>query len=383
VYAQNEFVMVNDFETDAGDWRRTSEGVISGWVLDSRLTTPGEPHYSGEKALRVDALNAGGYTSSYYQFPVPFNAADMDEFRMWVYADDVFRIRAELGPGLIIGFAHYSAEDVGRWKELVFWISEEQAKLWQSQLLPVDEMRMIINPAQATVNGVIYPNGFDGILYIDDMRTRKRTPVVREYHTLIGFNDILDEFYYVTLAGGGTYFEVLLTDDPQPTEGEGILMFDYTSAWSQNLRINLKDFPEILEYDRIHMDIFVDGSSWATTALIMMTSQWLDEEGNPHGTSWTQLSETNLGAAVGGGWGEISAHYGPLNSVGNVFTDDDGTILDSLIPEIAGVYDDPNATIRLTITSQGAAANNMALAYIDNIRVSRPSATFVRDWELW
>ncbi len=159
-------------------------------------------------------------------------------------------------------------------------------------------------------------------------------------------------------------------------------MFDYTSGWSQNLRIDLKEFPEILEYNRIHMDIFVDGSSWATTALILMTSQWLDEDGNPHGTSWTQLSETNLGSAVGGDWGEISAHYGSLGSEGNIFTDDDGTTLDSLIPEIAGVYDDPNATIRLTITSQGAAANDGALAYIDNIRLSRPIITSVQDWEI-
>ena len=382
VGAQEEFTVVNDFETDPGDWRRDAEGAYTGWVTNSELTTAGEPHHGGESALKVDVSKTGGWVNSFYQFPVPFDATEMDEFRMWVYSEDEFYMRAEIGPGLIMGYDYYGWDDLGTWKEFVFWISEEQARHWESQLTAADEVRIHINPSEETVDGVLYPASFDGTIYIDDMSTRKRVPAAREYLTLIGFNDYSDE-YYISLAGGGIYFEVLIGEGPTPTEGEGILTFDYTSSWSMNIEIDLKDFPEILEYDRIHMDIFVDGTSWATTAMILRTSQWVDENGDPHGTSWTQISDANLGTGVGGDWVEISGHYGPLNSEGNKITDDDGTILDSLIPELIGIYDDPNTSISLTVTSQGSAANDGVFAYLDNIRLSRPSETSVSNWELW
>ncbi len=372
VSAQHTFVPVNDFETDIGGWRTNTEGVITGWVVNFDETTATEPHHGGNQAAKVEISNSGGWGSSYYQFPEPFDASDADEFRMWVYSDRVFRLRAELGPGLILGFANYAPNDIGTWKELVYWISEEQAELWRDNIAPADELRLIINPSAETVDDVEYPSGFQGTIFIDDMRVRKRIPVEREYLTLIGFNNIDDE-WYIRLRGG-TYFEVDLSGYPQPTEGEGTLLFDYTSGWTRNIEINLIEFPEFLEYDRIHMDIFVDGSSWATTALILSTSEWLDENGEPHGTAWTQLSETNLGSAVGG-WGEISAQYGPVDSEGFQF--------DWLLPEIAGVYDAGGGRIGISITSQGAAANDGVMAYIDNVRLSRPVPdAIVEEWEL-
>jgi len=191
--AQNEFITVNDFETDPGDWRRDTESNIIGWVIDSNLTATDEPHHGGEKALRIEALKAGGWSSSYYQIPNPVDATDMDEFRVWVYCEDVFRIRAEIGPGLIMGFNNYGWDDVGTWKEFVFWISEEQAIHWQNQLSPADELRLVINPSESTIDDVLYPGEFEGILYMDDMRMRKRTPVQREYHTPGQSHEIVEE----------------------------------------------------------------------------------------------------------------------------------------------------------------------------------------------
>lgn len=379
--AQNEFITVNDFENDPVDWRRDAENNIIGWVIDSHLTAIGEPHHGGEKALRIDVLNTGGWGSSYYQFPDPVDATKMDEFRVWVYSEDVFRLRVEIGPGLIVGFNYYGLDDVGNWKEFVFWISEEQAVHWRDQLSPADELRLIINPSETSLDEVLYPNGFEGTIYMDDMRMRKRIPVEREYHTLIGFNEYYDEDY-VRLSGG-TYFEVLLDEGPTPPEGNGILMFEYTQSWTSNITIDLKEFPEILEYDRIHFDIFVDGSSWATTSMRLRTSQWIDENGEPRGTSWTVLSDNNLGTAVGGDWAELSGHYGPLDSEGNIMVEDGNHTIEDLRQEISGVFDDPNASISLTITSQGSSANDGVLAYIDNLRLSRPSTTGVSNWELW
>lgn len=367
---QDEFILINDFESELGDWRRDADGAIQGWVLDSwRFTTPDEPHHGGQSAGRMDVLHEGGWASSYYQFPVPVDAAEAGEFRMWVYSEDIFRLRVELGPGLMLGFRNYGWDDVGTWKEFIFWIQEEQAVLWNSILPSADELRLIINPSESTIDGVDYPNGFEGTIYIDDMRFKKRTPVEREFLTLIGFNDIFDEDF-VTLTGGGTYFEVVLSDDPVPTEGEGILFFDWTQGWNQNIRINLRDFPEILEYDRIHVDIFVDSTaSWATTSLRL----------NKSVGPTIILCEYHISPVLGNDWAEMAGQYGHTDYEGY-----DGFSLDSLLPDIGAVFDDPNGTITVTVTSQGGSGIDGAMAYIDNIRLSRPvEKTSIKIWELW
>ncbi|RJP31557.1 MAG: hypothetical protein C4527_07535, partial [Candidatus Omnitrophota bacterium] len=235
-----------------------------------------------------------------------------------------------------------------------------------------DQLRLWINPGASTVDGVAYPDGFDGVIYIDDISIRKRIPVEREYLPLIGFNDVADEA--LISLNAGTYYEVDTSGNPQPTEGNGFLVFEYTSGWSENFTINLRNYPQILDYDRIHLDIFVDAASsnWAATSLILRSS-WVDAQGNAQGTGWAALSENILGSAVGD-WGELSGQYGPVDS--------EGFSNNWLWSEIEGVFDDPNGTISLTLTSQGADGVDLAYTYVDNIRLSRPVGVAVEHWDL-
>ncbi len=365
-FAQDDLIIVNDFETDVGQF--------TGWVAFSDLTQPDEPKHSGEYAGLLEVAHAdGGWASSIYTFPEQFEAADVDEFHMWVYSEQPFRMRVDLEVEIPMGFRYYTPDDVGTWKEFVFWLSSEQSKLWEERLSPADQLRLWINPSAETHDGVDYPNGFEGTIFIDDISVRKRQPVEREYLPLIGFNQTSDE-ELITL-NAGTYFEVDTNGDPPPTEGDGFLVFEFTSGWNENFTINLKDYPQILDYDRIHLDIFVDAdsSNWAASSLILRSS-WVDENGNDQGTGWATLSENILGSAVGD-WGELSGQYGPVDS--------EGFQLNWLWDEIEGVFDDPNGTISLTLSSQGADGVDLAFAYVDNIRLSRPvGGVSVQNWEL-
>ena len=367
VHGQDEFILVNDFEMDVGRW--------TGWVQFADFTAPDEPRHGGEAAVMLDALNDSGWSDSRWTLPEPIDASEADEFRMWVYSEDIFRIRADLGVEVPMGFRYYGPDDVGTWKELVYWISEEQSTLWEELFSSMTQIRFWVNPDSETEGGVEYPEGFEGIIYIDDMTLRKRVPVEREYIPLIGFNEQSDEAL-VSLEYGGSFFEIDTSGDPPPTEGNGVLLYEFTSDWSNSITINLRDFPEIRQYDRIHMTIFVDGdpSNWAATSLVLRAS-WVDENGDTRGTGSTSLSENILGYAVGD-WGEISGQYGSMDS--------EGYSLNWLFPEIEGVFDDPNGTLTLTLTSQGADGLDGVLTYVDNIRLSRPvGGVSVQDWELW
>jgi len=362
-----EYILFNDFEYEIGTW--------SGWAQWADFTVPGEPVHGGESAVKVDAFQNAGWTDARVVFPEGIDARGTDQFRLWVYSDQIFQLRVDLGVEVVLGFRNYGPSDVGTWKEMVFWYTEEQGKLWEDLLSNVNSLRLWINPQAATIEGVAVPNRFEGFVYFDDMRLRKRVPVEREYLPLIGFNREADAAL-VTLAGGGTAAEINLSGDPAPTEGTGFLMFYWTSGWSENITINLRDFPEFRNYDRIHFDLFVDGpSDWAAVASVLRVS-WTDENGNNRGTGWTTLDETIMGGSNAvGDWGEFSGQYGPLA--------DEGYTRNWLLPEIAGVYDDPNGTITLTLTSQGGDTLDGVPAYLDNIRLSRPKGSVVADWELW
>lgn len=366
-YAQHEFVVVNDFETEVGSW--------SGIVIYGDSTFEGDPVHSGNWAGMMEVSHAGGWSDARYTFPEPFDATEADEFRMWVYSDQPFRMRVDLIVDVVMGFRTYTPEDVGTWKEFVFWISEEQTALLYNGLQNASNLRMWINPDTATVNGVQYPSGFEGTIYVDDMRIRKRIPVEREYLPILGFNEISDE-EYVRLIGGGRYFEVNTSGFPEPTEGTGTLAFEYTSGWNENIEINLKDFSQIAQYDRIHFDIYIEGTgSWAADGLIFKCS-WVDANGNNRGTGWTTLSENILlSQHIGKEWAELSGQYGPVES--------EGYVNNWLFPEIEGVFDDPNGTFVLSITSQGDGPLDGVLAYIDNLRLSRPVGTSIHAWPVY
>ncbi|HQH72584.1 MAG TPA: hypothetical protein PK360_10940, partial [bacterium] len=285
----------------------------------------------------------------------------------------IFELRVDLGVEVVLGFRDYGPSDVGKWKEMVFWYTEEQGKLWADLLANVNSLRMWINPDASTIEGVDVPATFEGTIYFDDMRLRKRVPVEREYLPLIGFNSAADADL-VTLESGGAGAEINLSGNPTPTEGTGFLQFVWTAGWNENITINLRDFPQFRSYDRIHFDLFIDGpSDWGGCSQVLKVA-WTDANGNARGTGWTTLEETITGGAVGD-WREFSGQYGPLN--------DAGYTRDWLLPEVAGVYDDPNGTITLTLTSQGGDSLDSVPAYLDNIRLSRPKGSAVADWELW
>jgi hypothetical protein len=363
--AQQETISVCDFEMDVGTW--------SGFVTYADFSMPDEPRHGGEASVMLDVLQEGGWNDARWTLPEPVDISEADEFHLWVYSDQIFRLRTDPGVELPLGFRYYGPDDVGTWKEFVYWISEEQSTLWQDLLSSMSSMRFWINPDPETEDGVDYPDGFEGLVYMDDITARKRVPVEREYLPLIGFNDKADEDL-VSLEYGSSFFEVDTTGYPEPREGTGTLVWDFTSGWSENISINLRDYPQIADYDRIHLDIFVDGdpSNWAACALVLRTS-WVDADGNSHGTGWAGLSENILGYAVGD-WGELSGQYGPVDSEGFVFN--------WLKPEVVGVFDDPDGTISLMLTSQGADGLDGTYAYIDNIRLSRPVGTSIPDWEL-
>ncbi|MGC9328434.1 MAG: hypothetical protein ACP5I1_12435 [Candidatus Hinthialibacter sp.] len=364
-YAQDEYVVVNDFEYEIGSF--------TNWASDYGFTYPEEPRHSGEAAAYLNVIHEGGWASSIYTFETPFDARNADEFRMWVYSDQPFRLRVDLEVEIVMGNRYYTPDDVGTWKEFMFWISEEQSKIWEDALEAADQIRFWINPSAETHDGVEYPNGFIGLIYMDDMSIHMRKPVEREYKTIIGFNDEADADL-VTLANG-TYFEIMETDNPEPTEGDGFLLFDYTSGWNENFTINLKGFPEILDYDRIHLDLLIEQTGdWASCSLLLRAS-WTDADGNSRGTGWATLGEYIVNRARGEAWEELSGQYGPVES--------EGFSLNWLKDEISGVFDDPEGTISLTIITQGGESYDLALAYLDNIRLSRPVGTGVSEWALY
>ncbi len=360
-----EYIGFNDFEIEIGTW--------SGWAIAADYTVAGEPVHGGDYAAKVEGLQESGWTDARVVFPEGIDATGTDQFRVWVYSDQIFELRVDLGVEVVLGFRDYGPSDVGKWKEMVFWYTEEQGKLWADLLANVNSLRMWINPDASTIEGVDVPATFEGTIYFDDMRLRKRVPVEREYLPLIGFNSAADEGL-VTLESGGAGAEINLSGNPTPTEGTGFLQFVWTAGWNENITINLRDFPQFRSYDRIHFDLFIDGpSDWGGCSQVLKVA-WTDANGNARGTGWTTLEETITGGAVGD-WREFSGQYGPLN--------DAGYTRDWLLPEVAGVYDDPNGTITLTLTSQGGDSLDSVPAYLDNIRLSRPKGSSVADWELW
>ena len=344
-------------------------------MVYSDFTAPGDPVHGGEWAGLIDVLNDTGWSDTRYTFPEPVDLSQVDEFRLWVYSDQPFRMRVDMIIEIVMGYRYYTPDDVGSWKEFVFWISKEQSKLWEEELKVADRLRFWINPSSTTNNGVDYPQGFEGMIFIDDMQARKRVPVEREFLPLIGFNDPVDEDL-VSLQSGGVFFEVDQTGFPEPVEGDGVLAFEFTSGWNENIVIDLKQFPQILDYDRLHLDFYVDGTgSWAASALILRSS-WIDAEGNSRGTGWGTLSENIISSQhIGSEWAEFSGQYGPVQS--------NGFANDWIHDEVSGVFDDPDGTLTLTLTSQGAADLDGVLAYIDNIRLSRPIGASVDSWDLY
>jgi len=364
IFAQDEYVIFNDFEMDLGTW--------TGWAISSDYSAPDEPHHGGVTAAKVEVENTVGWQEARFRIADPVDGRGTDELHIWVYSTKVFRLRVDLGVDMILGFRNYTKQDLGQWKELVFWFPEEKAALWDNMLSAVRELRLWINPDAASISGVSYPKGFTGTIYFDDITLRKHQEVKREYLPLIGFNSASDEAL-VRVIGAGTA-QVDTSGAVTPTEGTGCLAFTWISAWGEKLVINLRGFPQFRQYDRVHFDLFLDGpsSDWAAITPILKSS-WTDANGKRHTVVGTDLEDNILGEAIGN-WKEFSGQYGPMNSTGYT--------RNGLLPELAGAYDDPNGTITLTFATEGGDGVNEKTAYIDNVRLSRPVGTFVQDWEL-
>ncbi len=307
---------------------------------------------------------------STWAFPEEVGTLDLshtDEFQIWVNADNIFQMNFEFG-GANLGYRYYREEDVGTWKKLVWWYTEETAAGFSA----VNSWGSFINPD--AFGG--FPAGFVGTMYLDDIsaRVRQDSPE-REYLLLNGFNSesdlenvTLNPDYAIGIAGGG---------EVAPREGSGYLAFHLSDTGANRFSLDLTRVPEFMNYDRLHFDMYVDGSAsggWGNFELFADVSS-PDAEGDLQ-TSSTTLLQGSYYAAATERWFSFGAQYGPV-------PDTDGFPLQNFKQNVAApVYATEGATLQLRLSSNGGGVEEIPM-YIDNLRLSRPAGTPVEAWELY
>ncbi|HOJ61342.1 MAG TPA: hypothetical protein PK878_13745 [bacterium] len=327
--------------------------------------------YEGETSL---ILIIDGGTSpwvfSTWEFPAEVGTLDLshtDEFQIWVNADNIFQMNFEFG-GANLGYRYYREEDIGTWKKLVWWYTEETA----AGFTEVNSWGSFINPE--AFSG--FPAGFVGTIYIDAIsaRVRQYSPE-REYLLLNGFNNesdlegvTLNPDYAIGIKKGG---------EVAASEGDGFLAFTLSDTGANRFSIDLTNVPEFMHYDRLHFDMYVDGAAtggWGNFELFVDVSM-PDAEGNLQTTTTTLLQGSYYIAATER-WFSFGAQYGPV-------PDTEGFLLQHFKQNVAApVYTTEGATMQIRLSSNGGGVEEIPM-YIDNLRLSRPAGTPVAAWELY
>lgn len=356
-YAQDEFIPIMDFEIDLPSF--------PGWVVFGDFTSADEPIHSGESAAIMEIEGTGGWNFGSFGFPAPVDLSETDEIHTWVNADDIFQMNLEFG-GQNLGYRGYTEDDIGNWKELIWWYPEEATERFGE----IGGWGSFINPAAS--GG--FPEDFVGTIFMDDVSARiRKAPPAREYFLINGFNSE-DDLANVTVNpdyDGG----IETGGDPPPTEGDGYLVVFLSDASNNRFSIDLTDVPEILEYDRFHFDVFLDGAgSWGNFDLSLTTSI-IDDAGNDVGISMTLLNGS-YNEAASQQWFEFVAQYGPVEGT-------EGFAFQNLREEsIAPVFSTEGATLSIGLSTNGGGVEESPL-YVDNIRLSREVGTHVEGWELY
>lgn len=367
VYAQEyQYIKVMDFE------EQTPPTISASWDYETGFSFDEEPHHGGNFSLIMIIYGGtGDWTFSTWQFPTEIGMLDLsntDEFDIWVYSDNIFQMNFEFG-GANLGYRTYNTGDLGSWKKLAWWYPEEIA----AGFTEVNSWGSFINPG--AWGG--FPNGFEGTIFIDDIgaRIRKDSPE-REYFLVNGFNTEAD-------LGNVTFDEnfpgsVGTQNDIAPVEGDGYLINTLSDDGYNRFILDLTNVPEVMDYDRIHFDIYVDGAAsggWGNFDFRLDTTMPAAD-----GTTVTYGTSLVAGSWYTGAtekWREYSGQYGPV-------ADTEGYNHQTLkTGQIAPVYSTEGATVSVRFTSNGGGANDLPV-YIDNVRLSRAvGGVGVNDWSLY
>lgn len=375
VYAQDEYIKIMDFE------EQTPPSISASWDYETGFSFAEEPHHGGDFSLIMIIYGGtGDWNFSQWSFPSEVGTngtvdlSGTDEMSLWVYSESIFQMNFEFG-GANLGYRGYGQEDLGTWKQLAWWYPEETA----ANFTAVNGWGSFLNPA--AMSG--FPNGFEGTIYIDDInaRIRKETPE-REYFLLNGFNseaDMANVEILNDLEGG------IKTDGVEPAEGDGYLYFVLTSDYDR-FSIDISDIPEFEQYERLHFDIYFDGSgSWGNFGYYIDTTPIdangkaiveYDADGNLQ-TDGMTLVNGSYAATATKKWHTYVQQYGPVEGT-------NGFAFQSLKDDlITPVYNAAEGKIFLRFGSNGDAAVEGSPIYMDNIRLSRPVGTPVTRWELY
>jgi len=356
-YKQDEFIKIMYFEIDLPSFPFC--------VVFVDFTSADEPIHSGESAALMEIEGTGGWNFGSFGFPASVDLSETDEIHIWVNADDIFQMNLEFG-GQNLGYRGYTEDDIGNWKELIWWYPEEATKRFGE----VGGWGSFINPD--AFGG--FPEDFVGTIFMDDVSARiRKPPPEREYFLINGFNseaDLANVTVNPDYDGG-----IETGGDPPPPEGDGYLVVFLSDASNNRFNIDLTDVPEILEYDRFHFDVFLDGAgSWGNFDLSLMTSI-IDDAGNDVGISMTLLNGS-YNEAASQQWFEFVAQYGPVEGA-------EGFAFQNLREEdIAPVFSTEGATLFIGLGTNGGGVEESPL-YVDNIRLSRAVGTHVEGWELY
>jgi len=150
-------------------------------------------------------------------------------------------------------------------------------------------------------------------------------------------------------------------------------------------QLDITSIPEFEQYDRIHFDLFFDGSgSWGNFGFMIDTTP-IDENGNAvveyddAGVLQTDdmtLVNGSYTATATGKWTTYVQQYGPVEGTdGFAFQ----TLKDDLI---SPVYAAENGSIFIRFGTNGGGVEGQPL-YMDNIRLSRAAGVPVNDWSLF
>ncbi|MEW6235985.1 MAG: hypothetical protein AB1656_11400 [Candidatus Omnitrophota bacterium] len=360
-YAQDEFFKIMDFE------EQEPPAISASWDFFTGFSVEGEPVHGGNYSLILDITSGtGGWNFSTWQFPADVGTVDLsntDEINIWVNANSIFQMNFEFG-GANLGYRGYTADDLGTWKKLCWWYPEETA----SAFTAVNSWGSFINPA--AMGG--FPEGFSGTIYMDDIqaRIRKETPE-REYFLLNGFNSDADLANVTVHTAGG----IVKGGAVAPTEGDGYLKVTLSDAGNSRFTLDVTKIPEFQNYDRIHFDLYMDGTAtgyWGNFGLYLDTS---DASGNPITSGFT-LVNGSYAAVATKQWHTFVQQYGPVQGT-------DGFLMQNLIKDsIAPIYAMPGASIAIRLNTNGGGVEGVPL-YVDNIRLSRVKGSAVSDWDLY
>ncbi len=366
-----ERVDITSFEEEEHlySWAYSGGNIVSSYVMFPDEIPDGVEAVDGENVLYVEYDN-GGSTWQWVQLNFPMGALDltgMREIHMSVYwypdsvpdPDDGFEMRLDLPGGANLGYQ--STTTTGEWVEFVWKIDRLTS---EERVSDVSYWGGFIGPD---------PGDVSGALLIDNIyAVRPAGTVEVETIAIYGFNEEDPE------TGGPVGWTVaegslpgLGQGDVEPSEGSNYMEMYLGSGWIRNIQTTdaMADFDRWPEVVEVMVDVMVGpdySGSWVQSALILQSGV-NDADGNPiedaeNVNGWDGYAELGYGDARED-WKlilwevDMSQHRGAFEQEGGWFT--------------------------VSLTSNNDPAQEGAVIFFDNFRVSVPVDTTVEDWSLF